>query len=168
MRSLFSLIVSAFTNSVRILAELHWLRKQTETLTEKVDRILELLSPQPAVTIEFYVDGERVTKKDMTTTQQVAVSIAPLDKHGAPAVVDGAPVWTTDNSDVLTIEAATDGLSATVKAAGPIGTATVTVTVDADLGAGVRPLIGTLDVEVTAGEATSISITAGQPTEQPS
>lgn len=103
----------------------------------------------------------------MTDTQQVSVSPKFLDKKGNPAQVDGPPEWLTDNSDVLALEPATDGLSCLVKAVGALGTGTVTVRADADLGTGVVPLIGTLEIEITGSMAMQVALTPGTPTEQP-
>lgn len=98
--------------------------------------------------------------------QQVPLSVAFLDKHGHPATVDGAPEWFVDNSEVLALEPAADGMSCLIKAVGPIGTATVSMKADADLGDGVKELVGLFEVEVTAGQATTVVITPGTPTEQ--
>lgn len=102
----------------------------------------------------------------MTATQQVGLSVAVTDKKGNPAQVQD-PVWATDNSDLLTLEVAADGMSCTVKATGVLGAGTVQFTCDADLGDGVSPLIGTVAFEITAGAATVVTITEGTPTEQP-
>jgi hypothetical protein len=103
----------------------------------------------------------------ISTTQQVQLSAKFSDRRGRPAQVDGRPEWSTDKSDVLMLSPTDDGLSCVVAAAGPLGTARVTMTADADLGDGVKPLIGFLDVEVTPGEATVVEVTAGSPEEQP-
>jgi len=103
----------------------------------------------------------------MTYSQQVTLSVAFTDKKGNPAAVDGVPEWSTDNPTVLALTPAADGLSCLVKAAGPLGTAKVTLKADADLGAGVTDIVGTFDVEITAGVATTVTITAGTPEEQP-
>lgn len=103
----------------------------------------------------------------MTVTQQVDVTIAITDKKGNPAAVDGVPEWATDNSDVVSLTPSPDGMTCTVVAVGMIGTANVQVSADADLGSGTTPVIGTLEVGVTAGTASVISLTPGTPTEQP-
>ena len=103
----------------------------------------------------------------MTATQQVDLTIAPKDKKGKPAALDGVPVWATDNTDVLALTPSADGLTCTIVAVGMVGTANVQVTGDADLGSGVAPLIGTLAVTVTPGQAVTIDITPGTPSEQP-
>jgi len=102
----------------------------------------------------------------LTDTQEVDLSIAPKDAKGNPAAVEGAPVWASSDPTILTVEAAADGLSAVAKAVGPLGTAQVSVTADADLGEGVKSISGTMDFEVQAGEAVSLGISAGTPREQ--
>lgn len=103
----------------------------------------------------------------ITDSQQFSASITVTDKKGNPATVDGVPVWASSDVSILTVEAAADGMSAVSKAVGPLGTAQVSVTVDADMGSGITPVIGTQDVEVVAGSAVAVGITAGAPEEQP-
>lgn len=101
----------------------------------------------------------------LTETQKCTLSIAPVTAKGTPAQVDGVPQWATANPAVAEIAPAADGMSAVVRAAG-VGLTQISVTVDADLGVGVRNLSGVLDVDVRAGEAVSVGITAGTPEEQ--
>ncbi len=96
-------------------------------------------------------------------SQKVAIAITPKDKAGQPAKVDGAPVWLTSNSEVLTVETAADGLSAVVTAVGPLGTATISVSADADLGEGSTPLSGSIDIEVQGGAAVTLDLQPGTP-----
>jgi hypothetical protein len=100
----------------------------------------------------------------LTDVQKVTLAVAFVSAKGNPAVVDGLPVWGTSDATVLSVVPAADGLSADVVAVGPLGTAQVSVTADADLGEGVRALVGTLDVTVIASEAGAIVINAGVPT----
>lgn len=94
----------------------------------------------------------------------VAASVAFVGAKGNPAVVDGAPVWGTDRPDLLSVTAAEDGLSATIAPVGPLGTAQVTVTADADLDEGeTRELVVLGSVEVIAGEAVAGVINFGEP-----
>jgi hypothetical protein len=102
----------------------------------------------------------------ITATQQVALSISVADRRGNPARVDGTPAWSTSDATILTVEPAADGMSAVAKAVGAVGTAQVNVTADADLGEGITPLAGVLDVEVLAGQAVAVNIAAGTPEEQ--
>lgn len=103
----------------------------------------------------------------MNTIQQCVLTIKPVDAKGHPAPVDGIPVWLSDNTDVLSLTPADDGLTCVAAAVGIPGTAKVQVSCDADLGAGVTLLVGTLDVSVTAAPATTIVIDPGPPTDQP-
>ena len=88
------------------------------------------------------------------------------DKKGNPAQLTD-PVWSTDNSDVLALEPTADGLGCRVKATGQLGTAKVQFSADGDIGPGVSSVIGTLDVNVVSGPATTVELTAGPATEIP-
>lgn len=101
----------------------------------------------------------------LTDSQQATLSIAPTDRKGKPAQVEGV-TWTSSDNTKVTVEPAPDGLSAVIKAQ-DIGTAQVSVGADAQLGDGVTALTGLLNVEVVAGAAVSLGIAAGAPTEQP-
>jgi hypothetical protein len=104
----------------------------------------------------------------LTATQQAALAIEIVDAKGNPAPVDGVPQWTSSEPNYATVEADADGMSATVKAVGPV-TATpvqINVSADADLGSGVTNIVGLLDVSVVAGQAVGVSITAATPEEQ--
>lgn len=134
-----------------------------------VSRVVEQTAP-PAKTRKYHrfpLPGEVDFAMQITATQQFDVSFAVTDKRGNPALVDGVPEWLTDNSDLVTITPSGDGKTCTVAANGVLGTGRVQVNLDADLGAGVVPLIGTLDVEVTPGTATVVTLTPGPVTEQP-
>lgn len=89
-----------------------------------------------------------------------------LDKRGNPAPLDGAPSWESSDPAKVAIEPAADGMSATISAVGPLGTAQVIVSADARLGPDTKTITGTLDVEVTASEAATIEITPGEVTPQ--
>jgi hypothetical protein len=76
--------------------------------------------------------------------------------------VEGAPNW--EVSGPLDIEVGEGGMSALVRTNGASGTGQVSVTADADLGEGEKPIVGILDVEVLPAEAVAIQINAGTPT----
>ena len=95
--------------------------------------------------------------------QRVSLSISPLTAAGNAAKLDGIPVWSASDSNVISLVVSADGLSAVASAAGALGTSQVSVTADADLGAGVRQLTALLDVQVIAAEAFTLSINAGAP-----
>lgn len=93
----------------------------------------------------------------------------PLDVRSAkgnPAQVQaGSVVFASSDPTVLQVTDAGDG-TARCDAVGPVGNAQLIVTADADLGDGVVPITGTLDVTVVAGQAAVINVTAGAPQPQ--
>jgi len=102
----------------------------------------------------------------MTIDQQVDVAVQYVDAQGNPAPVDGVPVWDTSDSSIFSVQAATDGMSATVVSMG-IGSGQLSVTGDADLGSGVQQVIATLDMSIVGGMAVAATITPGTPTDKP-
>lgn len=104
----------------------------------------------------------------LTDTQQCTLGpIAAVDGRGNPAPIDGVPTWVSSDPTILTVEPSADGLSALVKSVGPLGNAQVTVTADADMGAGTVSITGLQDVTVIAGQAVVVTVPAGVPVEQP-
>lgn len=95
------------------------------------------------------------------------VALTITNATGQPAAVDGVPVWASSDDTVLGVVPAADGMSAVVSAVAP-GTARVTVSADADLGAGVTPITGVSeDVIVVLGpsaQASVLSLNLGTPT----
>lgn len=101
----------------------------------------------------------------LTVTQEADLSVVAVDARGNVAHV-ADPRWSSSDEGVVAVVPSDDGMSAIVRAAGPTGNAQVVFRCDADLGEGVVELMGTLDVEVVAGQAVSVSIVAGAPREQ--
>ena len=171
VRGLVSQLGDIATAQTGIKNDIAEIRADLNTALDLLHRIIELVEPQPAVAIRFTAtleDGtilEGVNNMDLRDDQQVALSIQPVDKKGKPALVDGVPVWASSDETVITVSAGTDGLTAVVLGVAP-GAARVVVTADADLGAGVTDLTGTLDFNVTAGGAVALNIVAGTPTDQ--
>jgi hypothetical protein len=138
----------------------------------KLDQIIGFLALDIADHFRFSItiDGKTQTGDSpmafsMTDSQVAQLSIAPLDKKGKPASLDGVPVWASSDETVVTVLADSTGLNAVLSAVAP-GSARVVVTGDADLSPDVTsPITGTLDVTVTAGAAVTISISAAPPTE---
>ena len=94
----------------------------------------------------------------MTIDQEATLSIQPVDRVGNPASVDGVPQWSSANGFAMLVPS-DDGMSCVVRS-NQAGTDQVSVKADADLGEGVKELVGMMDVEFLAGEAVSISISA--------
>lgn len=94
---------------------------------------------------------------------QVRASIQPVDAEGNPAKIDGVPAWSSSDDKIAAVtNVATDGLSASVMSIAP-GSAQINVSGDADLGEGTKPITGTLDVSVIAGEAVAFQISTSEP-----
>lgn len=104
----------------------------------------------------------------LTATQYADLEVKVTDRKGNPAPVQN-PAWTSSEPETITVEpSAENPLIAKVTAVGPVDEASmVKFEADADMGDGVLPIIATLDVIVTAGQAVVVEITAGTPTEQP-
>jgi hypothetical protein len=102
----------------------------------------------------------------LKTTQKSLLTLHPEDIKHNPAVLDGAPKWSTSDESVVTLEVAEDGLSATVVATGVVGTAQVNVVADSRIGEEVNEIAEVLDVQVLPAEAVSLGISAGAPEEQ--
>lgn len=83
-----------------------------------------------------------------------------------PAKVDGLPSWAVTDESLASLTVSEDGMSAMLLPLGPVGSFQVQVKADADLGEGVKEILGSLDVELAAGEAVSVEIAAGAPEPQ--
>lgn len=103
---------------------------------------------------------------DITTDQWFpSVVLTITDDAGNAAAVDGVPVWASSDETVLTVLAGLDGMSASISSVAA-GTGRVTVTADADVGAGVTTITGvTEDINVTIGvrPASVMTLALGTP-----
>lgn len=104
----------------------------------------------------------------LTDIQKVhAGPVQVLDAKGNPAALDGAPSWSSSDPTIVSVTPSADGLEADIVAVGPLTPAgssvQVVVSADADLGAGVTTITGSLDVTVVASQAVSITIPTGTP-----
>lgn len=103
----------------------------------------------------------------LTSQEFPSVTLTITNAAGQPAPVDGVPVWATSDATVISVVAAADGMSAVVAAVAPGGPARITVTADADLGAGVSTITGVSeDITVTqdpAQLASIMTLTLGNP-----
>ncbi len=172
LMSIWRLLTNIFNSHQSLLAGQRAIQKQ-------LAEILEILKPGPAVRLIFTAileDGTttEVTMLTIRDDQKVRLSIQPVDAKGKPALLDGVPIWAGSDDTVFTVEAAADGLSAILVGVAPNATdatgtpipARVVVTADADLGSGVTPITGTLDVVVTGGTAVALTINADTPASQ--
>lgn len=143
--------------------------------------ILDVLKfGMPAVGFEFtatIVPGgtpqKGVTAMQLTDVQSVQLSIQPIDAKNNPAPVEsGSVVWASSDPTIVTVGPdptdPTNELKQVATAVGPLtapgASVQVSVTADADLGAGVTTITGTLDFTVVASQAVSVAIQTGTPT----
>lgn len=121
------------------------------------------VTPSPTQ-IGFYLDGKRRTDMDLKVSQQINPVIVAEDKFGNPTgALDGAPAWSLSDPSLGTITASADGMSATVVPNGKLGTCQVQVSGQSDG----KTIMGSLDLNLLAGDATQIIIQAGVPVDQP-
>ncbi len=161
-------VLSGVRRNQATLAELSIAFEQQQLRLDRIEKLLLLPAADHfvfSVTVEGQPTVEGATTMKLTDSQNAVLSIKPVDKKGADAALDGVPVWASSDETIATVAADVGGLSATLTAVRP-GTCSITVTGDADLGEGTTPIVGTLDVEVTPGQAVQIQIAAGEPTEQ--
>lgn len=175
MYALISQILSTVVKLPRFMITtetlLRQIRAEQEIHGQDLVRILAAVTPPEAVRFVLNVElegelKEGVTSINMTNSQKATASIQPVDKKGQPAPIDGVPTWASSDETIVTVTPAADGLSAEVRAVGPLGTAKVTATGDADLGEGTKPIFGELDVTITQGEAVGFKMTLSDPVEQ--
>lgn len=114
----------------------------------------------------FQLGEEGIFMLSLSPTQKCGLSLNPVDASEHPATLDGVPVWSSTDDSVVVVEPAPDGLTAVARAQGKLGSAKVEVKADARMGPEVSELTDSLDIEVAAGEAKSLGLTAGTPEEQ--
>lgn len=103
----------------------------------------------------------------MTTTQECPLEVKFRDAHGNEAKVENI-VWSSSDESILKVNANdVETHKAIVVAVGSPGTGQVNVKADPKLGEPVGEIVGLLDVEILAAEATVVEISAGTPIETP-
>lgn len=132
-----------------------------------LDVLLSLHPKRHAVSAEFttIIDGvrQRVIHMFLKNTNNLPLSVSFKDASGNVAAVDGAPEWAVTDASLAELVVSPDGMSAVLSPLGPVGALKVQVKVDADLGEGVKVILGELDVDVLGGEAVTVEIAAGEP-----
>lgn len=111
---------------------------------------------------EFYItkNGQKikVTNMNLKVTEKVLVTLEIKDAKGNPAAVDGLPAWSLTAPDLGTLEVAEGAMSALFTPAGAVGELAIQVNADADLGEGVKDIMGQLPIVLLPGEAVTISL----------
>lgn len=142
-----------------------------KSINQTLIRIEASLKPiGEATTVEFYteIDGQliKVDEMNLKVTQQVKLNVSFKDDKGNLAPVEGVPVWSATAPALVELLPAGDGKSCVVKPVGPVGDLQVQVNADADLGEGVKDIMGFMDLTLLAGEASVVELSAEEPTDQ--
>lgn len=125
---------------------------------------VKLISPTPGQPGTPATGKEEITVQ-LTADQQVELSISGEDAYGNPVDISGDVAWLSSDESIIAVEM-TSTSTATAAAVGPAGTASVTVTNDADRD-GTGDFMGSIAIDVVAGDITEIAVTAGAPTDKP-
>lgn len=123
---------------------------------------------EPTLNHESSIKGKVIFMITIKSSQKVTIRVAAFkDSKGNPAKVDGPPQWFTDNTDVLALHPAEDGMSCKVSAVGPLtDEATVTMRADSAEGPELDYIMGSMKIGVVAGRARTVELAADEPVEQ--
>lgn len=154
-----------------LICLLVWSAVQTIRFEKKLNEILALLKDQEptqpqASKVLFYIEGVEVTQMELKVTKKAKVSVKFKDAAGFQAKVDGKPAWAVSDSTKAILVVAEDGMSAEVQGV-DVGSFMLSLSADADLGEGIKPILGSLAFDVTAGEAVSVELVAEEIVEAP-
>lgn len=100
-------------------------------------------------------------QQTINNEQKIRFTLAPKTAKGAPAQVEGEPVWTVESGDA-TIEPEPGGMSAFI-VSGNLGNSVIKITADADLGPGIATIEDSVELTVTTPMANSLGLTAEEP-----
>jgi hypothetical protein len=132
------------------------------SLAERLEKLEAALIPLEAARVVFFFESDgslmEVTSMQMVVDKALKLKIAPVDKFGNPAKVDGMPAWSLTDPALGALVIDADGMGAMFTPAGTVGALSVQVNADADLGDGVKTLAGDLPVELLAGEAVAVNV----------
>jgi hypothetical protein len=93
--------------------------------------------------------------------QSVPLTVHPKTSEGQECQVDGTPVWDSNGTAGVSLQADLDGRTCLVTALAP-GIAEIHVSADADLGEGLRAIKAGLSLRVIQPEAVELAIEAGE------
>lgn len=109
----------------------------------------------------FYSKGDFQVK--LMRGQKLPFTVTPVDSGGTPADIDPNPGLQCTSSDETILKIEQINANSFVGHWVGAGTAVVQVTGDADLGDGVKQIVGTGSVECVGGEAVGFDIEFGAP-----
>lgn len=95
-------------------------------------------------------------------SQQVPFTVQAKDAKGNPtSAFDAVPTWGVSDPTILKVVPAADGLSAVVSPVGPLGSGQLQFNALADG----KALSGSLDISIVPGDAVSVDLVAGSPSD---
>ncbi len=98
----------------------------------------------------------------LTNEEKVTATLAPLTTAGNPAQLDGAATWTVESGDATVVPSG-DGLSCELLSGSNVGDSVVTVSADADLGAGVVTISDSIVLHVQGAGAATLGLSVSAP-----
>lgn len=104
---------------------------------------------------------EITTMVTISADKKRTFSVQPVDSKGRPAAIEGIPVWDLAAPGGVTLFPTPDGLACDVVWIEAKQGIVLTVKADADLGAGVREITGSVDIETLGAEAVGFAISTG-------
>lgn len=107
----------------------------------------------------------KVMNIKLTNEQKILVWLQPVTSKGKPVALDGVPEWKVTAGN-CTVRPRADGLACLIISGDEAGDSEITVSADADLGAGVRTISDAIRVTVNGAEAQSLGLATGEPTDK--
>lgn len=126
-----------------------------------LEKLLVCLMPRPRVV--FRIGQEIIMEARFSSVEEVDVDVSFENALEEVVAVDGIPTWQVEDSTIATLTVAADGRSAVLRSTGVAGNTRVIVTADADLGEGVVPITGVLDVSVSQSGAIAVNFSVSTP-----
>lgn len=175
MNKFLSGILAAVMNSLRTLTriERHLLDikstlaiqdQKLDRQDKKLDKILAEVTPLPAVRLSFTFEMEGQIQegelKGMKAGGSANYKVTPADEFGNPAKLDGPLDAAVSDETIVRIESKSDdGLTGVIRSVGLLGTANFSVDGDADLGSGIKKVVGQATITVDQpGEVTQLKV----------
>jgi glycosyltransferase involved in cell wall biosynthesis len=147
-----------------ILEWLSWDRIAREFLN-LMDIVITPPLPPSTLRVEFIVSVQQKHKTmtaQINTLQKLNIAAAFEDASGTVVAIASTPVWTSSDTNIVTVAPSADGMNCEVISVAP-GKATVTVTAEGDVTPGKDTVTNSQDVNVVADEATQVVLSVGEP-----
>ncbi len=155
-RSLMRKVGGGFQGVIELLTE----------ISDSLNLIESYLRPEGmAQRIEFYaiINGleTKVNKMNLQQGEKAKLALKIKDKGGNPAKVqDDKVAWSVSDESLGTLNVAADGMSAEYIPNGKTGSLVIQAKGDADLGEGVKEIMGEVTLDILSGEAVVFELSA--------